>query len=238
MNGRDERGKRDGPGTISSTSWPLAAYARTAPLALVVGTALCLVALVTNPVPDPSFPWFSVPAEYRLSLTQPRIEHWPVSYTVGVWLWVGFVPGLFVLGHRRWSGRWGLGRRAWLLGLPAGTMLALTTYCRFVWPKPEPATWNAPAYSFVCWAYCSTYDPLWSTVAYATAALGLVAFALLARRSSLAVAAEATPGCGKLRGVTILTVEVFGECDGGQLWYRDEISVMRQPRLWRSASAA
>jgi hypothetical protein len=69
-------------------------------------------------------------------------------------------------------------------------MFALTTYCRFFWPKPDPATWNAPAYTLVCWGYCSTYDPLWSNLAYAIAGIGIAAFALSVRRSALAVAIE------------------------------------------------
>ena len=59
---------------------------------LVLGTVLCLVALFTNPVPDPSFPWATLPPSLQLPLRQPRIEHWPVTYTVGIWLWVFFSP--------------------------------------------------------------------------------------------------------------------------------------------------
>ncbi len=161
---------------------------------LVVGTGLCLVALVTNPVPDPSFPWVSLPDASRLPVTQPRIEHWPVSYTLGIWLWIACGPALFLRGYQRLADRRQFGPATWLLGLPTLAMLALTTYCRFVWPKPTPATWNAPAYTFICWAYCSTYDPIWSTLAYAVAAIGVLAFALVARRPSLAVASEAAFG--------------------------------------------
>lgn len=127
-------------------------------------------------------------------MTQPRIEHWPVSYSLAIWLWIACAPALFLRGYQRLSAGSRLGPTAWLLGLPTLAMVGLTTYCRFFWPKPTPATWNAPAYSFVCWAYCSTYEPLWSNLAYAVAAIGVVAFALLARCSSLAVATEATFG--------------------------------------------
>jgi len=149
---------------------------------LVVGTLLCLFALVTNPIPDPSFPWYTLPDAYRLPVTQPRIEHWPVSYTVGIWLWIAFVPGVFIRGYQRWgTGR--VGATGWLVAAPTAAMLALTTYCRLFWPKPDPATWNAPAYTFVCWAYCATYDPLWSNLAYAVALVGVVATVLATCRA-------------------------------------------------------
>ena len=172
----------------------LETYASLGLYGLLAGTLLCLLALVTNPVPDPSFPWFTLPDGFRLPLTQPRIEHWPVTYTVGIWLWITCAPALFLRGNERFAGRWHMGPAAWLVGLPTVAMIALTTYCRFFWPKPSPATWNAPAYTFVCWAYCSTYDPLWSNVAYGVAGIGAVAFGLLVRRSSFAVATEATFG--------------------------------------------
>jgi|GEM_PF-4920146 len=40
---------------------PLVAYTRYALAGLAVGTALCLFAFVTNPLPDPSFPWATLP---------------------------------------------------------------------------------------------------------------------------------------------------------------------------------
>ncbi|MFT4947371.1 MAG: hypothetical protein ACI8TL_001613 [Natronomonas sp.] len=172
----------------------LAAYTTYGLRGLVVGTVLCLLALFTNAVPDPSFPWFSLPDAYRLPITQPRIEHWPVTYTLGIWLWIACAPALFLRGYERLADRWPFGPAVWLVGLPTVAMLALTTYCRHFWPKPDPATWNAPAYTFVCWAYCSTYDPLWSDLAYVVAGIGVVAFGLVVRRSSLAVATEAAFG--------------------------------------------
>jgi hypothetical protein len=73
-------------------------------------------------------------------------------------------------------------------------MLAFTTYCRFFWPKLQPPTWNAPSYTLVCWGYCSTYDPLWSNLVYAVAALGAGATYLAYRESSYAKHALATFG--------------------------------------------
>jgi hypothetical protein len=60
-------------------------------------------------------------------------------------------------------------------------MLGWTTYCRFFWPKLHPPTWNAPAYTFVCWLYCSTYDVLWSNTAYTIALFGIVTTLLVVR---------------------------------------------------------
>jgi hypothetical protein len=169
-------------------------YTRYGVYGLLVGTAVCLAALFTNPVPDPSFPWFSLPSAYRLPIAQPRIEHWPVSYTVGIWLWIGCAPALFLRGYDRFEAHVSLGPATWLVALPTLAMIGLTTYCRFFWPKPAPATWNAPAYTFVCWVYCSTYDPLWSALAYGVAALGVVATVLAVRNSSRTAIAEGVFG--------------------------------------------
>lgn len=149
----------------------LARYTEAGLYGLLVGTGLCLLALFTNPIPDPSFPWASLPASLRLPVTQPRIEHWPISYTLGIWLWVFSAPAVFLAGYRRYQTH----AVGWLVAMPTIAMLALTTYCRFFWPKLHPPTWNAPAYTFVCWLYCATYDPLWSNLAYVIAGLGLIA---------------------------------------------------------------
>ncbi|MGB9985480.1 hypothetical protein [Salarchaeum japonicum] len=149
---------------------------------LLVGTGLCLVAFLTNPVPDPSFPWATVPETLRLPIAQPRIEHWPVTYTVGIWLWIFCFPALFLAGYRRY-GNVNRGKAVWLVGLPTVAMLGWTTYCRVFWPKLHPPTWNAPAYTFVCWLYCSTYDIIWSNAAFLIAVLGAVTTILLLQRT-------------------------------------------------------
>jgi len=147
----------------------------------LVGTGLCLVAFVTNPVPDPSFPWATLPESLRLPVKQPRIEHWPVTYTLGIWLWIFCSPALFLAGYRRY-GILDRGAVVWLVGLPTVAMLGVTTYCRFFWPKLHPPTWSAPAYTFVCWLYCSTYDVIWSNTAYVIALLGAAATLLVLQR--------------------------------------------------------
>ncbi|MFC6965308.1 hypothetical protein ACFQJ8_28040 [Halocatena marina] len=62
-------------------------------------------------------------------------------------------------------------------------MMVFTTYCRFFWPKLNPATWNAPSYTLVCWAYCSSYIPFWSDLAYAVALVGIRMVSLAYRDS-------------------------------------------------------
>jgi len=149
---------------------------------LLVGTGLCLVAFLTNPVPDPSFPWATLPEFARLPVEQPRIEHWPVTYTIGIWLWVFCFPALFLAGYRRY-GNLNRGAAVWLVGLPTVAMLGWTTYCRFFWPKLHPPTWNAPAYTFVCWLYCSTYNAAWSNAVYVIVVLGVIATILVLQRT-------------------------------------------------------
>ncbi|MDF9747272.1 hypothetical protein [Natrinema salsiterrestre] len=165
---------------------------------LLVGTGLCLVALFTNPVPDPSFPGMTLPASLRLPVRQPRIEHWPVTYTIGIWLWVAGFPALFLAGYRRYGSRFRVGSELWLTGLPTLAMIGWTTYCRFFWPKLQPPTWNAPSYTLVCWLYCSSYDPLWSNAAYAVAALGVVATLLAIRQRRTRVTTSLLAGFGVL----------------------------------------
>ncbi|WP_369335371.1 hypothetical protein [Halostella sp. PRR32] len=149
---------------------------------LLVGTGLCLGAFLTNPVPDPSFPWATLPESLRLPIAQPRIEYWPVTYTIGIWLWVFCFPALFLAGYQRY-GDLDRGAALWLVGLPTVAMLGWTTYCRFFWPKLHPPTWNAPAYTFVCWLYCSTYDTIWSNAAFLIALLGAVTTILILQRT-------------------------------------------------------
>lgn len=159
-------------------------YTTVALYGLAVGTVLALFALVTNPVPDPSFPWATLPAGWRLPVIQPRIEHWPVTYTLGIWLWVFGFPALFFKGYQLWGRGHRRGETLWRAWLPALAMFGWTAYCRFGWPKLEPASWNAPSYTFVCWLYCSTYEPIWSNLAFGVATLGLVAAFLSQRRVS------------------------------------------------------
>jgi hypothetical protein len=162
--------------------------------ALVAGTVLMGLSFLTNPVPDPSFPWATLPESARVAYTQPRIEHWPVTYTVGLWLIVFTLPLALLYGYHRYGRRLSLRPSAWLAVLPVATMFAFTTYCRFFWPKPHPATWNAPSYTLVCWGYCSTYDPLWSNLAYAVAFFGAGAASLAYRNSRYATHALAAFG--------------------------------------------
>jgi hypothetical protein len=140
-------------------------------------------AFLTNPVPDPSFPWATLPTSLRLSYTQPRIEHWPVTYTIGLWLIVFTLPFVLLQAYHRYGSASRFSASSWLAAVPVSVMAALTTYCRFVWPQLHPATWNVPSYTLVCWAYCSSYDPFWSNLAYVVTLFGRGATVLAYRDS-------------------------------------------------------
>ena len=162
--------------------------------ALIAGVLLMGLSFLTNPVPDPSFPWATLPESFRVAYTQPRIEHWPVTYTIGLWLVVFTLPLVLLHAYHRYGSRLSVRLSAWLAALPVTVMLAFTTYCRFFWPKLQPPTWNAPSYTLVCWGYCSTYDPLWSNLAYAVAVIGVGATYLAYRESAYAKHVLATFG--------------------------------------------
>jgi len=153
----------------------LRGYTNIALYGLFIGTLLCLFSLFTNAVPDPSFPWFSLPESLRLPFAQPLIEHWPITYTIGIWLWIIGFPALFLKGYQWFVVKKGNSTALrWLIGYPILAMLGWTTYCRFFWPKLEPATWNAPSYTLVCWLYCSSYEPMWSNITYGIAGIGII----------------------------------------------------------------
>ncbi len=141
--------------------------------ALIGGLVLMGLSFLTNPVPDPSFPWATLPESLRLEYTQPRIEHWPVTYTIGLWLIVFTHPFVLLNAYHRYGLRFSVHPNTWLAALPVTVMLTFTTYCRFFWPKLHPPTWNVPSYTLVCWGYCSTYDSVWSNLAYVVAFFGV-----------------------------------------------------------------
>lgn len=152
----------------------------------LTGGALMGIAFLTNPVPDPAFPWATLPESFRLSYTQPRIEHWPVTYSVGLWLLVFTLPLVIVQMYQRYGTASQVSASSWLVAVPVSAMIVLTTYCRFFWPKLHPATWNAPSYTFVCWLYCSSYIPFWSDLAYVIALFGIGAAIVAYQGSSWA----------------------------------------------------
>jgi hypothetical protein len=102
---------------------------------MVVETFVEGLRLAGEMVPDPSFPWATLPESVRLPFEQPRIEHWPVTYTIGIWLWILGSPALFLSGDRRFGIRAPFGSTLWLAGFPTLAMLGWTTYCRFFWPQ-------------------------------------------------------------------------------------------------------
>lgn len=154
---------------------------------LGIAIVLCLTSLITNPVSDPSFPWLTLPSWLRTSFQQPLIEHWPVTFTLGIWLWVFAFPALFLMGFNHYGKKSGRYRSdIWLVVLPVIAMIGWTAYCRFFWPKLQPQSWNAPAYTLVCWLYCSSYIPFWSNLAYLISSLGIAASLLSLLRSNKA----------------------------------------------------
>ncbi|WP_445664336.1 hypothetical protein [Fodinibius sp. AD559] len=99
-----------------------------------------------------------------------------MTYTIGIWLWIIGFPALFLRGYQWFVVRKGNATPLrWLVGYPTLAMLGWTTYCRFFWPKLEPATWNAPSYTIACWLYCSSYEPFWSNIAYGIVGVGIIA---------------------------------------------------------------
>jgi 4-hydroxybenzoate polyprenyltransferase len=71
--------------------------------ALVAGVLLVGASFLTDPVPDPSFPWATLPESLRIAYTQPRIEHWPVTYTIGLWLVVFTLPLVLLYAYHRYG---------------------------------------------------------------------------------------------------------------------------------------
>lgn len=161
----------------------LEAYIKVGAYGPIGGLILFIGAFLTNSVPDPSFPGATLPDSLRIPFPQPLIERWPVSYTIAIWLFVLLLPAGLLAGYRRFGTSSRRGANLWLGALPAIAMLPWTTYCRFLWPKRYPPTWNAPAYSFLCWLYCAACNPLWSDVALGVAGLGVIASLLTWRRS-------------------------------------------------------
>ncbi len=162
--------------------------------ALITGLGLIALAFLTNPLPDPSFPWATLPPSFRLAYLQPRIGHWPVSYILGLWLVVFTFPLSWLKLYQRYGPRQVVHPSLWLTAFPVTMMLAFTTYCRFFWVQPAPPTWNAPSFTLLCWGYCATYEPFWSNLAYAVALFGAGATYLACRQAPSAKYALMTFG--------------------------------------------
>jgi hypothetical protein len=79
-----------------------------------------------------------LPQSLRRPIPQPRIEHWPLTYTLDIWLWVFFFPALFLQGYALYDRAVERGSTVWLVILPAVAVLAWTAYCRFFWPELRP----------------------------------------------------------------------------------------------------
>lgn len=131
------------------------------------------LSFLTNPAPAPYYPWLESPV--RLPITQPRIGHYPASWTLGIWLWeITFPFVLLRIYERRGGGPTRL--RRWLIAVPAAYMLAFFGYCRWIWPKPADPWLFEPATNILCWAYCVTYADFWAVTTAAVGLLGIVAW--------------------------------------------------------------
>lgn len=147
-------------------------------IGFAVSLALWGLSFLTNPTPAPYYTWLESPA--RLPVEQPRIGHYPASWTVGLWLWEFTFPFVLLLLYDRGSG--GLvGLRRWLLAVPVGYMFAFFAYCRWFWPKPDEPWLLEPATNAPCWTYCVTYADAWAAVTASVVGLGVVAW-LVARQ--------------------------------------------------------
>ena len=168
MNGV-EHGERNPVGS-RPLSGRLRRVARLGTWAFVLANALVAFSVLTNQQPVPYWPWLSLPVAPLP--TQPRLGHYPLSYTLGLWLWEFTFPLSVLWGVDRLAVTSDRGRRLAFVALPAVVALAFHAYCRFVVPQPTPSVWE-PAVTAVCYVYCQTYAPLWSAISVGTGALGL-----------------------------------------------------------------
>ncbi len=125
-----------------SVSGPLSRWIACAseygPYAFLTGGALMGIAFLIKPTPDPTFLWATLPESFRLSHTQPRIGHWPVTYTIGLWLIFFTLPLMILQAYQRCGSVSRLSAGSWLTAAPVAIMVVLTTYCRFFWPNLHP----------------------------------------------------------------------------------------------------
>lgn len=158
----------------SSNSSPVSRrVARIAHLGTIgFGAALGLIALgfLTNPRPYPYYRWATLPITPLP--TQPRLGHYPLSVTVGTWLWEFTFPLSLIWLVDRHSLASPRARRTVLVLLPAVYALGFHLYCRFVFPQPTPSVWE-PAVTAVCYVYCQNYDLTWSYITLGTVGLGI-----------------------------------------------------------------
>lgn len=169
------RAKRFLQSTASPSESPVppvvATLARVGAFGFVVSVGLVALGFLTNPEPYPYYEWATLPVTPLPE--QPRLGHYPVSITLGTWLWEFTVPLALIWLVDRYGLDSRRARNGVLVALPAVYALGFHLYCRFVFPQPDPTLWE-PAVTAVCYVYCQTYDPSWSYVTLGTVALGAV----------------------------------------------------------------
>lgn len=167
--------------TMESSTSPIsptvARFARLGTIGFGVSLGLILLGFLTNPQPYPYYGWAALPVTPLPN--QPRLGHYPLSITLGTWLWEFTFPLVLIWLVDRYSLGSTHARKVMFLVLPAIYALGFHLYCRFVFPQPAPSMWE-PAVTAVCYIYCQNYDLLWSYITLGTVALGLLGAVLSA----------------------------------------------------------
>lgn len=145
-----------------------------------VAVGLILLAFLTNIQPFPYYEWATLPTTVLPS--QPRLGHYPVSLTLGLWLWEFTFPFVLIWIADRYALGSKQGRALMFILVPAIYALAFHLYCRFIFPQPDPTAWE-PAVTVVCYFYCQTYTLSWSYITIGTAILGLLVAATPAKKT-------------------------------------------------------
>lgn len=176
----DATRRRRSDDAASPVSPTVARVARVGTVGFAASLVLISLGFLSNPQPSPYYGWASLPVTPLPE--QPRLGHYPVSVTLGTWLWEFTFPLVLIWLADRHSLGCARARMALFLVVPAVYALGFHLYCRFVFPQPEPTSWE-PAVTAVCYVYCQTYDLAWSHVTLGTVAVGLFAAALPGRRT-------------------------------------------------------
>lgn len=161
--------------STSPVSPTVARFARFGTIGFGVSLGLILLGFLTNPQPYPYYDWATLPVTPFPN--QPRLGHYPLSITVGTWLWEFTFPLVLIWLVDRYSLGAERERNVMFLLLPALYALGFHLYCRFIFPQPTPSLWE-PAVTGVCYIYCQNYDITWSYITLGTVMLGLLGAAL------------------------------------------------------------
>lgn len=138
----------------------------------VLGWLLGAAAFLTDPVPNPLYPWARLPV--TLPVDQPHLGPYPASYTVGFWLTDLTLPAVVVAAWARFD-RSRATDATLLVGAPGAVLAGCRLFCRHLWHKPRPPNLLEPDVALVCWRACTTYAVEWHVASMAIAALSVPA---------------------------------------------------------------